>query len=1190
MMAAVAMFAAFTPMASAGEPESPAPPQNVVGVPSSAEPELNSDSQLPSGTAEQPKVEDPGTEEPTVPTGPVTPAGSDIAVETEVTNGYSYKSGVLTISADGDYTLSMASNEAGKVGTTRIVVTEAYKLGTITLNGLNLQVRDNGIDIDEHAKVTLRLVGNNAITTSSDSAIHFTGPAANFVITADRSDAEGSFEGWAGALHATTTSWLNAAIGGNQSEPGGVTINGGKIVATADSSAAAIGGGQHGKGTEIVINDGNVTATFADDGGGTSIGDYGSSGDTAITIAGGVVNAPHGITGGKNGNKAAITISGGVVAAVNDGNPAIGGAANNTIVISGGTVTATASGGSFNTTAIGGGHNQSANVTITGGTVTASANGTSPVGIGSGANGTGIVSIEDDANVVVSITGNDGVGIGGDDGGSSDVATVTIKGTSTVTVTGTGKGLTGIGGSGTNGNGNVTIESGTVDVKLISDGGSTGIGGSGTNGNGTVTIKDGTVTIQVDGDGSTGIGGVDDSKVTVASGAVTVTVNGDASMGIGGADDAVVDISAGSVKSTVSGTDSVAIGSMGTFANGSVTISGGVVDATAMKEGSIGIGGPTGALVTITGGVVEASGGEYGIGYTKPWSTSDPHFSTTGTDGNTGNAVIKSNTPIKDQTGRDNWSGVIFEGKDGIVHGKPAPPSFTIEEDETLTIPDGSELILGEGTTLTNNGSIKVEGNGNVSGEGTIGGTTGSKAEVEPTKDNLPDLSKLDLTYADGTDHMDKVKAAAIVSKNSVAGGLIHKFPSDWEVSVWKDDKLVTEVKDAGEYEVRLTKGKTTLVNPAKVKVKKAASTITEKLAAPVVDKDKSVKTTVVLTTEAKNVEYQARKASDKDWPDKWQDSPTFSNLAAKTEYQFRLRDKGDKNHEPSQPSDAVTYTTGEAPAPTPGGGGSGGGGAVTPSKGLEISSKPAKSEYAYGDKLDLTGLVVTDASGKKLDAAEYTVSGYRSDKPGVQKVTVALKEDPKQTASFEVLVMFKDVNETTPHHEEIKTILEHGITRGFDDGTFRGMSTLNRQDLAAFLYRLAGQPDYEPTEADFVFADVTTATPHYREILWAAKRGVIRGFEAADGTRTFAGGRDILRQDMVAMLWRLAGSPVAKDGASFADVTETTPHREAIAWAKSAGVTTGFPDGTFKGGSTIVRQDTAAFLGRMIDKNLVKL
>ena len=274
-------------------------------------------------------------------------------------------------------------------------------------------------------------------------------------------------------------------------------------------------------------------------------------------------------------------------------------------------------------------------------------------------------------------------------------------------------------------------------------------------------------------------------------------------------------------------------------------------------------------------------------------------------------------------------------------------------------------------------------------------------------------------------------------------------------------------------------------------------------------------------------------------------------------------------------------------PIPTPP---SGGGSTVVPSKGLEIMSAPTKTEYAYGENIDLTGLMVSDKAGGKLSVDEFVLSGYDAANPGVQRITLALKEDPKQAASFEVLVMFRDVDDTTPHHEEIKTLLEHDITRGFDDGTFRGMSTLNRQDLAAFLYRLAGQPDYEPAEADFVFADVTTATPHYREILWAAKRGVIRGFEAADGTRTFAGGRDILRQDMVAMLWRLAGSPVAKDGVSFSDVTADTPHREAIAWAKAAGVTTGFPDGTFKGGSTIVRQDTAAFLGRMIDKNLVKL
>ena len=271
---------------------------------------------------------------------------------------------------------------------------------------------------------------------------------------------------------------------------------------------------------------------------------------------------------------------------------------------------------------------------------------------------------------------------------------------------------------------------------------------------------------------------------------------------------------------------------------------------------------------------------------------------------------------------------------------------------------------------------------------------------------------------------------------------------------------------------------------------------------------------------------------------------------------------------------------------------GGNGGGSVSPTPSPsepEVVTPPASTDVPFGGSLDLSGLRVDfhDGAGR-VGADVVTVSGLDASRPGVQTVTLASRKDPSKTVTIDVLVGFRDVDSSTAHHGEIRTLLEKGVTRGFADGTFRGMNSLNRQDLAAFLYRMAGQPEYEPSKADFVFQDVTTATPHYREILWAAKHGVVTGFTAADGTRTYGGEKNILRQDLVAMLYRLAGSPEA-NGSSFADVTEATPHAEAIAWAKRAGVTTGFADDTFRGGQTIVRQDAAAFLGRVIDKNLIK-
>ena len=204
-------------------------------------------------------------------------------------------------------------------------------------------------------------------------------------------------------------------------------------------------------------------------------------------------------------------------------------------------------------------------------------------------------------------------------------------------------------------------------------------------------------------------------------------------------------------------------------------------------------------------------------------------------------------------------------------------------------------------------------------------------------------------------------------------------------------------------------------------------------------------------------------------------------------------------------------------------------------------------------------------------------------------------------------VVGFSDVNELTPHEEDILWLASNGITTGWDngDGTYRfaGAGTITRQDMAAFLRRFAllmgdeGAAYYEPTDEDKArFTDVTDHTPHAEDIWWLASTGITEGYQAEDGSSYFAGMSPVFRQDMAAFLRRIAVlegigradsyRPTIEDEGSFSDVTAFTPHAEDIWWLASAGISTGWQDedGTahFSGMSEVVRQDMAAFLHRL--------
>ena len=239
--------------------------------------------------------------------------------------------------------------------------------------------------------------------------------------------------------------------------------------------------------------------------------------------------------------------------------------------------------------------------------------------------------------------------------------------------------------------------------------------------------------------------------------------------GSGGA----VTINGGVVKAI--STDGAGIGggfgSRSGGSGGTITINGGNITASSQFGAGIGGGegvscggsgyyctaigggfgdyGGSGGKITITGGTVTATGNASGkassssaagIGggrYNFPSGT-DGTFQTT----NNGNAVIFASS-IGDQSHKDDWSGIIFEGNEGEVYGNP-----TLADD--LTIPENKALDIPSGKTLTVNSTITVQGtlanNGTIIGSGSI----------------TPDEKKLTYKAAPSTPVIDSVSADSI--------------------------------------------------------------------------------------------------------------------------------------------------------------------------------------------------------------------------------------------------------------------------------------------------------------------------------------------------------------------------------------------------------------------------------------------
>ena len=89
----------------------------------------------------------------------------------------------------------------------------------------------------------------------------------------------------------------------------------------------------------------------------------------------------------------------------------------------------------------------------------------------------------------------------------------------------------------------------------------------------------------------------------------------------------------------------------------------------------------------------------------------------------------------------------------------------------------------------------------------------------------------------------------------------------------------------------------------------------------------------------------------------------------------------------------------------------------------------------------------------------------------------------------------FSDVPKSHPFYKEIEWMAARGITTGYGDGTFRPSASVNRDAMAAFFYRYANSPQFAAPAAS-PFKDVPANSQFYKEIAWLAEQGITKGWD----------------------------------------------------------------------------------------------
>ncbi|RIJ78780.1 hypothetical protein D1871_02295 [Nakamurella silvestris] len=188
----------------------------------------------------------------------------------------------------------------------------------------------------------------------------------------------------------------------------------------------------------------------------------------------------------------------------------------------------------------------------------------------------------------------------------------------------------------------------------------------------------------------------------------------------------------------------------------------------------------------------------------------------------------------------------------------------------------------------------------------------------------------------------------------------------------------------------------------------------------------------------------------------------------------------------------------------------------------------------------------------------------------------------PSVSSAVTVTVSFADYQPGSQFYTEVTWAASAGIINGYLDGTFHPGAAIERQALAAMLFRQANPGAALPTCTVKPFTDVPVGNQFCGAIKWLADNHIASG--NSDGT--FKPGASVDRQSTAAFLFRSthpgAALPSCTNGKPFTDVAVNNQFCGAIEWMVGAGVTNGWSDHTFRPTASVDRQSFAAFLYRL--------
>ena len=162
------------------------------------------------------------------------------------------------------------------------------------------------------------------------------------------------------------------------------------------------------------------------------------------------------------------------------------------------------------------------------------------------------------------------------------------------------------------------------------------------------------------------------------------------------------------------------------------------------------------------------------------------------------------------------------------------------------------------------------------------------------------------------------------------------------------------------------------------------------------------------------------------------------------------------------------------------------------------------------------------------------------------------------RTAVYLAGTPFEDVKNGDRYADAVRYVREKELMAGVSETEFSPDTDLTRAQLITILWNSKGQP---AVNGSIPFSDVSEGAWYTEAVRWAAGENIARGY----GNGKFGTDDPVTREQMVSLLWRMNGSPDAKnaDLSVCPDAGKVSAWaEEAVSWAVDSGVIRGRSSG----------------------------